>query len=557
MRGGRDSTNIFITQLIFVLMSLSRYYHTVRYLKFEQLFFQIFYKLCARIRRLLGSKEKYVSYKHGNEIKFLPFPEKRISYKGDTTFEFLNLSHKFNGMWNDRSLGDLWRYNLNYMDFILQPGMDVRDALSWIMDFIDAVPKNTIATDPYPISLRGMNWIKFLSMHRAELSMEQLFKIESSLYSQYRILYKRTERHLLANHYLENGFSLLFAAVYFHDTAFGKKAKHIVGHQLKEQIMNDGAHYELSPMYHCIILERILDCCNLLHNVDDTFFDGLSELRLILREKASRMLSWLDAIVLPGDNIPLLNDSANGVSLSPEELRGYAKSIGLEWGLGELGDSGYRHVIRPDYVALLDMAPLGASYNLGHAHADSSTFLLWVNGRELIADTGTSTYNSGKQRDYERSTRAHNTVVVDNENSSNVWGAFRCAQRAQTIIKEDGPIVYAMEHNGYCRKGVKCNRRFVCNENSFEIEDCILSKKQSKAEAFFHLSPEVQVISVDDNRVVTDRAVFVFEGHSSLHLSKVNVAYEYNLLSSTQCIKVRFADRLRTIINGFGNTSGS
>lgn len=538
-------------------MSLYRYYHTIKYLKSEQILFQVYYKLCARFRSLFGLREKYVSCKRGNDIKFLPFPEKRKSYKGNATFDFLNLSHKFNGAWDDRSMGDLWRYNLNYMDFILQPEMSAAAGVEWIERFIVSAPDNSIADDPYPISLRGINWIKFIAQHWNELSEQQLKNIDTFLYSQYLILGSRTERHLLANHYLENGFSLLFAAVYFRDKVFWKKARLIIDSQLKEQIMSDGAHYELSPMYHCIILERLLDCNNLLHNVDDSFFDDLTNLRKLLREKVSAMLAWLDAIVTKDDAIPLLNDSANGVALSPTALREYAVRLGLKWDKGVLGDSGYRHVVSSRYEAILDMAPLGVSYNLGHAHADSSTFLLWVNGNELIVDTGTSTYNSGKQRDYERSTRAHNTVVVDDENSSNVWGAFRCAQRARTIIKRDGPTIFALEHDGYFSKGVNCNRCFVCNENSFEIEDSVLGEKKSKVEAFFHLSPDVQVVSVEDNCVVTDRAVFVFKGHHSLHLSSVNIATEYNLLSPAQCIQVCFTDRLYTTINGLGNILGN
>ena len=29
--------------------------------------------------------------------------------------------------------------------------------------------------------------------------------------------------------------------------------------ELDRQILDDGAHFELSPMYHCIILSKILD----------------------------------------------------------------------------------------------------------------------------------------------------------------------------------------------------------------------------------------------------------------------------------------------------------
>lgn len=531
-------------------MSLLRYYDTIRYLKTEQLCFQVYYKVSAKLRRVLGLREKYALYKKGNRLKFSSFPEKIISYKGDGTFEFLNLANRFCGSWDDRSLGDLWRYNLNYMDFILQPGMGVDEGVGWMQRFIDCIQDNSIAADPYPISLRGINWIKFISLNWDEIAEGVRAGLDASLYSQYRILYKRTERHLLANHYLENGFSLLFAAIYFQDKDFWQKANFIVERQLSEQIMNDGAHYELSPMYHCIILERVLDCLNLLQNAEGAVFEGCASMKNLLCEKACKMLSWLDAITVSG-RIPLLNDSANGVALAPLQLRLYAESQGLKWNCGVLSDCGYRHIVRKDYEAVLDMAQLGVSYNLGHSHADSSTFLLWVNGGELVVDTGTSTYTAGERRGYERSTRAHNAVVIDSENSSGVWGAFRCAQRAQVVIEEDGPEIFTLRHDGYKSRDAVCRRSFVCGESAFEVLDTVVGKSPCVAEAYFHLAPEVRVLSIRDGRVVTDRAAFVFYGYKSVQQIEVEVANEYNILQRTLCIKVSFDSELHTIIDDF------
>ena len=113
-------------------MNFLRYYHTLKYLKAEQICFQVHYKVGAKLRRLIGRKSRYVSYKAGNRIVFLPFPNKTNSYKGNRDFEFLNLSHRFCGAWDDSSMGDLWRYNLNYMDFILQPVMSVKVGMEWM-----------------------------------------------------------------------------------------------------------------------------------------------------------------------------------------------------------------------------------------------------------------------------------------------------------------------------------------------------------------------------------------------------------------------------------------
>ena len=45
-----------------------------------------------------------------------------------------------------------------------------------------------------------------------------------------------------------------------------KKAVEILREELEEQILNDGGHFELSPMYHQIMLFRVLDCINLIEN---------------------------------------------------------------------------------------------------------------------------------------------------------------------------------------------------------------------------------------------------------------------------------------------------
>lgn len=532
-------------------MSLLRYFHTLKYLKTEQLFFQVYYKISGRMRRLFSRTKNTVCVKRGCPVRMQEFPVKQTSYRGDRVFCFLNLQHRFDGAWDCSLHGSLWRYNLNYMDFLLQEDMDAVTGYGWIADFIESSPANSIANDSYPISLRGINWIKFISLHHDELSAEQQERIDSSLYAQYDWLAHHTERHLLANHYLENGFSLLFAAVYFKDASFWKRSRRIVVRQLEEQILTDGGHYELSPMYHCVILERLLDCCNLLAAADDKLFEGQRELEDFLREKATEMLAWMDAVVVNGDMLPLLNDAANGVALKPSVLRDYAKRLHVQWKKGMLGESGYRHVVKPSYEMVVDMAPLGVSYNLGHGHADTSTFLLWVNGRALLADTGTSTYNEGERRCFERSTRAHNAVVIDGADSSKVWGAFRCAQRAHVKIVDETPMSYALVHDGYKDKGVMCRRNFVCEEDRVEIVDTVSANRQCEAVAYFYLAPDVHVQEITSDCVATDRALMHFKGARRVQIVQVEVAEEYNMLLPTHCVKVAFGESLHTIIDDF------
>src|SRR6202034_1118234 len=66
-----------------------------------------------------------------------------------------------------------------------------------------------------------------------------------------------------------------------------------------------------------------------------------------------------------------------------------------------------------------------------HAHADTFGCLVHVDGVPLLVDTGTSTYEPGEVRRYERSTAAHSTVQLDGADSTEVWGAFRAGRRAR------------------------------------------------------------------------------------------------------------------------------
>ena len=60
---------------------------------------------------------------------------------------------------------------------------------------------------------------------------------------------------------------LLWGGLYFREDKFYEKAIWLLAKELNEQILPDGAHYELSPMYHTILSDRLLDCINALkHN---------------------------------------------------------------------------------------------------------------------------------------------------------------------------------------------------------------------------------------------------------------------------------------------------
>ena len=155
---------------------------------------------------------------------------------------------------------------------------------------------------------------------------------------------------------------------------------------------------KLSPMYHQIILFRVLDCIQLI-KLNRWKNDDLLEL---LKEISSKMLSWLNNVTFNNGDIPMVNDSAFEIAPSSKELLDYGKSLGINIEDIKLTDSGYRMFKNIKYELFMDMGGVKASYQPGHVHSDIFNFILYKNNLPFIVDTGTSTYEKNERRQLEK-----------------------------------------------------------------------------------------------------------------------------------------------------------
>ena len=504
---------------------------TIVHLRLKQIVYQLKY-------RITYSKLRAQKVPSSIPLRLVPFIAKWRCYDNDKTFTFLNLSSGFT-FWNDTRHGMLWAYNLNYMDWLLQEGMSVKEGTKWIDRFIKELPQNRIGLDPYPIALRSINWIKFISIYRNELTDKQILKWNNSLYAQCRLLERKLEHHLLGNHLLEDAYTLFIVSSYFSDKKLYGKASRLLLDELKEQVLPDGAHYEQSPMYHCILLDRLLDCYNV------AVCTGQDEMRESLRQYAVRMLGHLESIVWKDDTIPLLNDSAYGIAPIVSELRAYAKRLALEWKPVPMKECGYRKLCSTRFETIVDVGNIAATYQPGHSHADTFNYELKIDGKSFIVDAGISTYNKTERRQYERSTAAHNTVTVDGKDSSEVWGGFRVGNRAKVTMLEDTDNQIKASHNGFGKKGVH-TRTFRMDMKSFTIIDDVSSNNQ--AISYIHLAPEIEVKSVTHEKIVTNRGIIHIRNAQSVKTMDEKISTAYNLFHSIKTIKILFTKEMEYMI---------
>ena len=162
-----------------------------------------------------------------------------------------------------------------------------------------------------------------------------------------------------------------------------------------------------------------------------------------------------------------------------------------------LAASGYV-VVRPDERTqlILDVGDPCPDDLPAHAHADCLSFELWVDGERWVVDTGTSTYEAGPRRAYERSTAAHNTVEIDGEDQTEVWGIFRAARRARGTLElvttiHGNTVEVVASHDGYRRlPGSPVHRRrWRISPGEVEITDTVSGTSIHRVLSRLHVAP--------------------------------------------------------------------
>jgi len=502
--------------------------------------------------------------------------------------------------WNDPVQEKLWLYNLHYFDDLNALG--AADRVGWQRALIERwVAENPPGAgngwEPYPTSLRLVNWIKWVLAGNAL----QPVWVES-LAVQARWLRRHIEWHLLGNHLFVNAKALVFAGLFFEGEEAAEwlaQGLKILRREVPEQVLADGGHFELSPMYHAIILEDLLD----LLNAVGAWPGKVSEVALgQWREVAGRMLRWSAGMTHPDGRIAFFNDAAFAIAPDHAALAAYAERLGLkaaasaggearttspaaviasaakqssslaeaaaagsprrcaphDGGLGghRLVSAGWTHFVHSGYVrlkqgeavAFLDVAKVGPNYLPGHAHADSLSFELSLFGQRVVVNSGTSQYGLGAERLRQRGTAAHNTVEVDGADSSEVWGGFRVARRARPFglaIEDDGQaLTVSCAHDGYRRLAGKPvhRRRWRLAEHGLQVTDFIENDFR-KAVARYYLHPSVVVsgeglagqMELPGGRAVRWRVV-----GGTARLAAATWHPEFGLSIPCQCLEVVF-----------------
>jgi uncharacterized heparinase superfamily protein len=425
----------------------------------------------------------------------------RQSLLDESTVRFLNETGPARD-WQNHDKSYLWIYNLHYFDDLHAEGAATRTDMhrDWIAHWIKHnPPMSAPGWEPYPSSLRIVNWLQWILAGN-----DPVPGMVQSIVEQTHALSQQLEYHLLANHLLANAKALVFSGCCFEgDEAQGwlRTGLELLEQQYAEQILADGAHFELSPMYHSILLVDLLDTLQLARCFPDS---ALNDLLPTLQENGQAMADWLQGVLHPDGEIPFFNDAAFGIAPTPAAIFDYASKLDVQYfvpeeGIQFHGESGYIAFRQHDQVALLDVAEAGADCNPGHAHADTLSFEWSLFGQRVLVNSGTGEYGQSEERDRQRGTAAHNTVEVNEEDSSDVWDGFKLGQRARPFdvsVETEGEVTIARaSHTGYKHLlgGVVHTREWRVQAGELVVQDT-LDGKCHFAWAYFHFHPAIEFI---------------------------------------------------------------
>ena len=483
-----------------ILRLVDLYWHTLRDLKFRQIYMRLFYAIYTpkvpEARKIPNLRER--------NSQWVFFRQRKPEFNSSQMFKALGQSYNLRTQgWDDPFEPKLLRYHLHYFNDLQSPeaqlyGLRYATLIqNWI---VENPPGEGTGWEPYPISIRIVNWIKWgLSGQK----MSDLMLV--SLVRQCLYLERQLEYHLMGNHLLANAKALVFAGLYFDGDMARRwlaKGLAIYKKQVPEQILPSGGHVEGSPMYHSLILEDLLDLAQIfqIYKLPGQYQDAI-----VL------MLDWYKKMRHPDGGISFFNDSALNMAASYEELLNYGtqikiispvcnehKNIDIGADKGR-GCDGYISLNKGNIFAILDCAPIGPDYLPGHAHADTLSFECSIGEDRFLVNSGISTYEKGPLRDWQRSTAAHNTVCIDEENSSQIWSVFRVARKAYpvdvTCVENGDEITVEASHTGYrwLRGSPKHSRSWSISDRRITVSDKIQNLKGRKARAYFYFHPDVIV----------------------------------------------------------------
>jgi hypothetical protein len=311
--------------------------------------------------------------------------------------------------------------------------------------------------------------------------------------------------------------------------------------EARNQIRRDGGHAELSAHYHRYSTDFYLLALMVARASGDAAAGPFEQ---AAREQAA----YLRTIADDRGRLPLIGDDDGGQlfrfgSGSPADASvtlGVAASLLADdalavtppsdatcWILGRPADGTFRtgavapwpSRLLPDSGYMVSRGPGGSHLvfdagphgflNGGHAHSDALSVVLTVGGEPVLVDPGTATYTmDADTRDRFRSSRMHNTLVLDGRDHATPDGPFHWRTRADArflVARTGSEIDLAVATHDAYGGGRHMRAVLALHGLGWLIVDRVMTDRPTEAHVSWHLHPAWRA-TIRDGTVALDQA---------------------------------------------------
>ncbi|MEZ4454014.1 MAG: alginate lyase family protein [Nannocystaceae bacterium] len=395
--------------------------------------------------------------------------------------------------WQPEGRDPLWLYTLHYHGWINHPAANPDEIRGLLLHWIEHHRAGT-GWEPYPTATRILHWLGWLVRHEGIVIGNQRRFVFSSLAAQLGHLERHLERHLDGNHLWTNLCALVTAGLVLdgpYPEQVGVRWLGPLVECVADQLAADGGHRERTPSYHGLLAEQLLGVVRAL----ELRPSGPPSLAVALAEASARMIRVVPAFTHPDGDVALFGDSQLGLATGPRGLYQRA-GLPLPEGHADAADSGFFRRAWGPWSVLWNAGGLGLPHQVGHIHGDALSFELSLDGERVLVDAGVGTYVIGDDRDYARSTRAHNTVTVGegDPDQHELWASHRIGGRGRVSQDEAGDARLGGRVLGF-RAQAEHRRTLSWHGGALRCHDTILG--DAPARARFHVPASASVTAID------------------------------------------------------------
>lgn len=407
-------------------------------------------------------------------------------------------------------------------------------------------PAEAAWRSPFEVGVRAANWCWAHAFFLRSPSVDDRAHLDlvTGLFAMGEHLDRNLERHAWNNHLLLEAKALAMLGLLYPEFEPARRWRRVglraLEAQLRRQVLPDGVHSERSSLYHEIVASELLEHLVVLEVAGE---GAASPHASLVRDALGRMAGFLQAIARVDGSRPLLGDASAGdlhvrydVLWGLRALEGAGDRVGrgppsapwlpeaTVWLLAARGDpprlagdappsaaalgrsvafpvGGYcilqagsgethRHLV-------LDCGPFGDPVVPGHGHADALSADVAVGPSHVLVDPGSYSAHLGKRwRNFFRGTPAHNALVVDGKDQSQLAGVrevYRPASARVVTWSSSGAVdVFSGEHDGYrrLRPGIRHRRTVVFAKPRWWLfADRVTGRGVHRYDLLFHLHP--------------------------------------------------------------------